>query len=209
MGYLFFDIETYVDKENPTSGLNPHMPESKVIAIAYNSYDTFVIRTDLREKTSPTILKEWELGEKEILSDFFDFWKMRMDRDEHLKICGFNHTKFDAPYLSSRLIINDISDPYEIHEYLYQRPHYIDLAQIGMITSGRMAKRKEFYNVGQKEINKFFGIPVKEASGKDVSRWYDREEYDKIEDYIKTEFTFEELYVSLRNHIKYKETFTR
>ena len=56
-------------------------------------------------------------------------------------------------------------------------------------------------NINQKEANKFFDIPVKKGSGKDVTIYYNNKEYEKILDYIKEEFTFETLYLKLKRHM--------
>ena len=71
MGYLFLDIETYVSPDDDASGLNPFRPASKVLSIAYNYYDGFKVKES--EIRKPTILKEWEDGEKKILTKLWDF----------------------------------------------------------------------------------------------------------------------------------------
>lgn len=204
MGYLFFDIETYVDPKEKTSGLNPYKESSKILAVAYNYYNAFI----LVEKNimPPTILKEWEIGEKELLSTFYNSWADILERDKHLKIVGFNQIKFDIPYLFARMQINSIKSVEELFDILYRRPHYIDLGQVSMVVSGRMAEKKEFYNVNQEEANKFFDIPFKKSKGTIVSECYLAKDYDGIIDYIKEEFTFEKLYINLRRHIHKKGT---
>jgi len=204
MGYLFFDIETYVDPEDKTSGLNPYKKASKILAIAYNYYDAFI----LTEKNiiPPSILKEWELGEKELLSTFYAFWRDILQKDKHLKIVGFNQIKFDIPYLFARMQLNSINVSEELFDILYRRPHYIDLCQISMIVSEKMAEKKEFYNVNQEEANKFFEIPFKKSKGTIVTECYLVRNYEGIIDYIKQEFTFERLYINLRRHIHKKGT---
>jgi hypothetical protein len=47
---------------------------------------------------------------------------------------------------------------------------------------------------------------VKTGTGKDVTKFYLKSEFDKIVDYMKEEFTFELLYIKLRRHIYSKKT---
>jgi hypothetical protein len=197
MGYLFLDIETYVSPDDDTSGLNPFRPASKVLSIAYNYYDGFKVKES--EIRKPTILKEWEDGEKKILIKLWDFLRVKLENDEHLKFLGFNILKFDMSYLFGRMQVLEIADNNEMYEVLYRRPHYIDLGQISqVITKNRF---KEFLNVSQKTTNRFFNLPIKKGTGKDVSKFYDKKEYDKILDYMNEEFCFELLYQKLRRHV--------
>jgi len=197
MGYFFIDIETFVDKEVPESGLNPYLSSSKIICITYNYYDEF----HLSEKhiKRPTILKEWETSEVDILSRIYNFLRIKIDVDTHLKIIGFNNLKFDMTYLFGRLVINKIAPSEEIYDIFYRRPHCIDLGQLSQIISN--SKFKEILNISQKEANKFFGLPVKKASGKDVSNFYRNKEFEKIIEYVNEEFSFELLYINLRRYI--------
>ena len=75
-----------------------------------------------------------------------------------------------------------------------------------MVTSQRMKQRKEFYNVSNNELRSFFGLAKKEGKGTDVSVFYRRRDYDKILDYITSEFNLEILYILLRRHIHAKGT---
>lgn len=202
--YLFVDIETYIDKQNPETGLNPYLPNSKIITIAFNYYDAFVLTE--RNIIPPTIYREWESSEKEILEKFYNFVKRKVEISPHIKIVGFNHIKFDLPYLFARLAHYEVDEKENIHKILFQSPHHIDLGQVSMITSSRMKKRKEFYNVGQREVNKFFNIPIKTEDGKKLSEYYCNKQFKKIIDYIKKEFKFELLYINLRRHIHIKKT---
>lgn len=205
MGYFFIDIETYIDAENPQTGLNPFLKSSKVISISYNYYNEF----HLSEKhiKEPTILKGWESSELEILKKIYTFLKLKTADDKHIKIIGFNHLKFDMSYLFGRMIVNKIAEPEEVYSIFYVKPHYIDLGQLSQIISNN--KFKEILNISQKQANKFFNLPVKKASGKDVTKFYLNKEYDKIVEYIKEEFYFELLYINLRRHIYKKKTMVK
>ena len=202
MGYFFLDIETFIDDEVKYSALNPFTSKSKVIAIAYNYYNEFKISEKIIRK--PTVLKEWELGEKKILEDFYTFAKLKIPDDKHFKYLGFNCIKFDLSYLMGRLIIHEIDTPENIYFNLFTAPHIIDLGQISQILSNN--KFKEIMNINQKTTNSFFDLPIKQGTGKDVTKFYKNKEYEKIEKYISEEFSFELLYLKLKRHIYKKET---
>ncbi len=204
MGYLFIDVETYIGEKDSNSGLNPFLEESKIILICFNFYNAFI----LTEKNiiPPTIYKEWDSSEKDILVKFYNFLKNKVKEDPHIKLVGFNNIKFDLPYLFARLLYYKIDSPEELHKNLFQLPHHIDLGQISMITSQRMTKKKEFYNVNHNEVNKFFELKQKVNSGKKLSEYYKNKKFDKIIDYAKEEFNFEMLYILLRRFVHIKKT---
>ena len=151
----------------------------------------------------PTIFKEWEDGEEAILKKFYDFLKIKLPDDRHFKFIGFNCTKFDLTYLLARIDYYKIDSKENIYEYLFRIPHIIDLGQLAQIISKN--RFKEIMNINQKEANSFFEIPVKKGSGKDVTKFYENKDYDKITEYIYEEFTFETLYLKLKRHIFNKE----
>ncbi len=201
MGYFFIDIETFIDPEQPESGLNPYLKNSKILVIAYNYYDEF----HLSEKhiTPPTILKEWEEGEENILHKIYDFLRLKIEKDKNLKLMGFNNLKFDMTYLFGRLIQKNIASPEEIYDIFYRKPHYIDLGQLSQIVSNH--RFKDILNISQKQANSFFNLPTKKGSGKDVTKFYLLSQYDQILEYVKEEFSFELLYIKLRRHIYSKK----
>ena len=207
MGYLFIDIETYIDKRKPKSGLNPYTSNSKVISIAYNYYDQF--RLSDEHIKNPTILNEWESNEKDILGKFYRFLKMKVEDDEHIKLVGFNHIKFDLSYLFGRFIINEIAEPFELYDLLYSKPHCIDLGQLSQVLSKKMKEKQEIYNVSQKEANRFFKLPVRQGSGIEYTKYYDNKEFDKYQQAVLEEFSFEKLYLNLKDHFKKKNTMER
>ena len=77
----------------------------------------------------------------------------------------------------------------------------MDLAQIGMTVSEKTKEANDFRCISQKAINSYFDIPIKEDTGKDVSKYYLKKNYDKIKKYCEEEFTFELLYSSLMEYI--------
>ena len=201
MGYFFLDIETFVSENDKISGLNPYRPDSKVLSIAFNYYDGFHLQ--LKDIIKPTVWKEWEEGEKGILEKFWNFIKLKIEKDTNLKFLGFNILKFDIPYLFGRMVTMNIASSDEIFDVLYRKAHWIDLMQISMVINS--SRYHEFLNPSQKTINKLLGIQVKKGTGKDVTKFYNKKDYDKIMEYINEEFSFEELYIKLRKIVYSKK----
>jgi len=197
MGFLFLDIESFVDPEDEFSGLNPFHKNSKVIVISYNYYASHKAPEPGQIK-SPTFLFEWELGsEGALLTEFYRFLKEVSSGTELLKIVGFNHVAYDLPYLFARMAKHKVAPEKELFDLLFTSPRHVDLAQLGMAVSRATKHEGDFRCISQKSINSYFEIPIKEASGKDVSRFYEKKEFDKIKKYCSEEFTFELLYRSL------------
>ena len=71
MGFLFLDIESFVDPAEERSGLNPFYKNSKCFGIAYNYYPLPAAPKSAQIK-KPIFLFEWEEGsEKELLEKFY------------------------------------------------------------------------------------------------------------------------------------------
>ena len=200
MGHLFLDIETYVSESNPDSGLNPYHPESKVIVISYSYYDTFKppAKHEIRE---PFFIKEWESDERTVLCRFCDLLKTLSEKDQYLKISGFNLLKFDLPYLFGRMKTLKIAPEKELHDLLF-KPFSIDLFQLTPLISEKTKKHEQLWGINQKDASRHFGLQAKEGTGVDCSRFYDKKQYDMIMKYCQEEFNFElmmgEFYMRVR-----------
>lgn len=206
MSLLFLDIETYISEEEPNSGLNPFYKSSKVIVISYNYYENFTIKqSDIKK---PLILKEWTYeknGEKVILKSFYDFLKNKVKSDRYidrngqdrcsLTTVGYNQLQFDLPYLFGRLLVNSIDNQNNIFQVLFKEPSHTDLMQLTQLISQRSLEHEKLIPINQKNACEYFGLPIKEAEGKDLSRFYDNNQFDLILKYIGEEFTFEQLYL--------------
>ena len=200
MGFLFLDIESFVDPQEERSGLNPFYKNSKCFGIAYNYY-ALPSAPKSAEVKKPTFLFEWDVGgEKELLEKFYLVLKEIYSKDTMLKIVGFNHLAYDLPFLFARMKENDIEEEKVLFDALFSFPRHIDLAQLGMAVSELTKKNEDFRCISQKAINAYYDIPIKEDSGKDLSVYYAKQRYDLIKKYCEEEFTFELLYQSLLTH---------
>jgi hypothetical protein len=197
MGFLFLDIESFVDPKDERSGLNPHHSKSRVIVIAYNYYSFFKAPNSSQIK-APTFLFGWKYeSEETLLMEFYKILKDIYQKDSMLKVIGFNHLAYDLPFLFSRMVENDVAEKKELFDALFSLPRHIDLAQLGMPISEFTKKEEDFRCISQKTINSYFNIPVKEDSGKDLTKFYLEKDFARIEKYCMEEFTFELLYQSV------------
>jgi DNA polymerase elongation subunit (family B) len=179
MGFLFIDIESFVDPKDEKSGLNPFHKNSKVIVISYNYY-YHSHSPSPGEIKEPEFLFEWVFGsEKKLLHEFYIKLKEWHAKDDFLKIVGFNHLAYDLPYLFSRMRANKIADEKELFNLLFTNARHIDLAQLAMPISKLTKNDRDFRCISQKAINHYFEIPVKEGNGKDLSEFYLKKEFSK------------------------------
>ena len=202
MGYFFLDIETYSDRNNPDSSLNPYYPESKVIVISYNYYSSF--KHPIKEQIKPpSFLKEWESSERTILTNFYEILKEIRRRDNYLKMIGFNILSFDLPYLFGRMKILEIADESELYKLLF-RSWEIDIYQLSSVISEKTITYETLIGTNHKKVTEFFNMQAKEGSGLDCSRWYDNKQFGKIIKYCTEEFNFEQLLDAFYLHIAKK-----
>jgi uncharacterized protein YprB with RNaseH-like and TPR domain len=200
MGFLFFDIETYVAPGNPASGLNPYFPESKVLVISHSHYETFHPPT-VKTIRPPRFLKEWESSEHDILFSFLELLRVAETQDPYLFLVGFNILNFDLPYLFGRMKAHRLAAENELYDLLFS-PRAIDLYQLTMTLPDKLLALDKLCGTNQKEACRFFGIKEKEGVGTDCSRYYDAGAYDEIMRYCTQEFTFEQMLDGFHRYIR-------
>jgi DNA polymerase elongation subunit (family B) len=110
---IFLDVETYSPGPRPTY-------DDRIIAIAYKPEGGYV-----------TVLKEWESGEKKILTRFLEEIK-RIDR---LNIIDHNILRFDLPLIINRASTHGIATTGELTRLLLD-PHLIDTIQAQLLANG-------------------------------------------------------------------------
>ena len=156
MGTYYLDIET--------TGLDE--VQNKIITIQYAELErgTGNLLGEL------TILKEWELGEKEMLRRFIEESPITNHYSFDFIPVGYN-LGFEHKFLLEKSSKYDDLFPITILD----RP-CIDLRSIGVLMN-----KGEFRGSG---LDKLTG---KSHSGTPVVHWYDVKKYDEIENYIKNE----------------------
>ena len=156
VGTYYLDIET--------TGLDE--VQNKIITIQYAELE----RGTGNLVGNLTILKEWELGEKEMIRQFiedspigstypFDFIPVGYN-------LGFEH----------RFLLEKSSRHHDLFPISILSMPFIDLRSIGILMN-----RGEFKNSG---LDKLTG---KSHSGSPIIEWYNEKNYQNIEDYIEQE----------------------
>lgn len=152
----------YLDIE--TTGFNKE--EDKIITIQFQELDKS------GEVCGPLIiLKEWEMGESEMIKTFYK----RLFRSSNWDFvpCGTNLI-FDLTFLWSKFKKYEL-DVCSLDEYIYNKP-IIDIKHTLII-----ANNLEFKGSGLDQMTN------KKTDGKAIPEFYKNMEYNKIESYIKNE----------------------
>ena len=155
MGNYYLDIET--------TGLDE--VENKITTIQYVELE----RGTGKQLGELTILKEWELGEKEMLRKFIEDSPISNKYDFDFVPVGYN-LGFEHKFLLEK------SAKYDLFPITVLSRPCIDLHAVGI-----MMNKGEFRGSG---LDKLTG---ESHSGMPVVHWYDVKKYDEIVDYIKNE----------------------
>lgn len=178
MAEYYFDMETYSPGERPD-------PENdKIVSIQFQ-------RMDLKTGKSIgklEILKEWESSEKEIVTQFYNaFFKDGQSVWDFIAV-GMNLnfewefliSKFDK-YLGKKILSRDLH---------YNRPH-IDIKSIIVLLNGGSFQGAKLDNFTKKPMD-----------GRVIKDYYEKKDWEKIEDYIKTETeSFLEFFQQIKSRI--------
>ncbi|MGY5151884.1 MAG: ribonuclease H-like domain-containing protein [Candidatus Nitrosopumilus sp. bin_6a] len=156
MGTYYLDIET--------NGLDE--VQNKIITIQYAELE----RGTGKQLGELTVLKEWELGEKEMLRKFIDDSPITAKYSFDFVPVGYN-LGFEHKFLLEKSSRYDDLFPISI----LSRP-CVDLRSIGILMN-----KGEFKGSG---LDKLTG---KKHSGSPLIEWYDAKKYDEIENYITNE----------------------
>ena len=156
MGTYYLDIET--------TGLDE--VEDKIITIQYVELE----RGTGKPLDELTILKEWELGEKEMLRRFIEDSPILNTYQFDFVPVGYN-LGFEHKFLLSKSSKYDDLFPISI----LSRP-CIDLRSVGILMN-----KGEFKDSG---LDKLTG---KKHNGQPIINWYNEKKYSEIENYIQNE----------------------
>jgi len=155
MGTYYLDIET--------NGLDE--VQNKIITIQYVELE----RGTGRQLGDLTILKEWELGEKEMLKQFIDDSPINNKYAFDFVSVGYN-LGFEHKFLLEK------SSQYDLFPISILSKPFVDLRSIGILMN-----KGEFQGSG---LDKMTG---KKHSGTPLIDWYNEKNYDAIENYITQE----------------------
>lgn len=168
----YFDIETYSPGETP----NPET--DKIISIQFQKID---LETG-KEEGKLQILKEWEESEEEIIK-FIYKWFFSRNVWQFIPI-GFN-LSFEWKFLSYKFKQYNL-DTRELSYYFDNFPQ-IDLKPFAVIKKG------SFVGASLSSISE------KEDDGNVIKEYYEKKQFDKIENYIENEAkSFIDLYKKIK-----------
>jgi len=154
MTKIFFDIETY----SPDTAQRPKFNE-KIITIAYKA-----------ENSDISILKEWELGEKNTIKRFID----KIIRTDRPNLVGHNILRFDIPVLISRSFENGLGSLNELMT-LFLESYSIDTIQCLL-----PANNLYFSGLGLRSCAGYLGIEMNGCPGSEIKDHYEKGNYEAI-----------------------------
>jgi len=159
-------------------GLTPF--SGKVILITFKTNNGYVFR-----------LKEWELGEHEILKKFYNHVVelQRGSGEDRLRIIGHNILGFDLFFLYNRMRHYHIEEEKWLYQWIINKPEVIDFLQLHLPLN-------DFQTKGLKHdvLAQAYGFPEKETLGSGETLHYFQKDYQKIIEYSEKEFIYPQLY---------------
>ena len=159
-------------------GLTPF--SGKIILITYQINNAHLFR-----------LKEWEIGEHEILKKFYNLIVdlQRGAGEDHLRIIGHNILGFDLFFIYNRMRHYKIEDEKWLYQWIINKPEVIDFLQLHLPLNDLKTK-----GLKHDVLAKAYGFPVKNTLGSGETIHYYQKEYHKIIEYSDREFIYPQLY---------------
>ena len=204
---LFVDIETVPDMAAPDyADANMRIEQGtltrqsdpdtywKVRKGALSAADgkVILITYQLGEHGPVRRLAEWESDERTILAEFYGVLS-RFQRFRGFRIIGHNLTRFDLPFLYTRMLHHNIDGGREIYRRLVEGVVVCDTLQMHLPLNGY-----DIAGLRHDTLMHAYGLPAKETSGGDEIRHYFDGEYEKILEYSEKEFRYAELFARMR-----------
>jgi len=167
MVLAYLDIETYSPGDEPKF-------TDKTIFILY------------KEEGESTFLRlrEWEDGEKTILSKLYEGLRNTLESGKTVTLLGWNILRFDIPFLTYRLFVHKIDDLENILE-TFRKAYWRDLRQCLLPFNCY-----RFKDLNEEEVAKKLGITPPRYTNKEIKIFYEKHEYEKIEEHALSELRF-------------------
>ena len=156
MSRIFFDIETYSPHDD-----GPRL-DDKIISIAFKTEDSGI-----------TVVKEWELGEKEVISQFLQYVEGFLKPN----LVGHNILRFDIPVIVCRSFETGLGKLGEIF-VVFREPYVIDLLQC-LLPSNNLY----FRGLGLQNCAERLGMKVSGCPSSQIMEHYEKGVYDEIVDH--------------------------
>ncbi len=165
-------------------GLTPF--DGKAILITYRINKAHVFR-----------LKEWEMGEREMLQRFYNTIGdlQRGSGKDRLRVIGHNILGFDLFFLYNRMRHHQIAGERWLYQRIINKPEVVDLLQIHLPLNNHQAK-----GLKHDVLAYAYGFRVKSTLGSGETPHYFQKEYDKIIEYSEREFIYPELFEKIQGH---------
>lgn len=168
MVLAYLDIETYSPSKEP-------MLNDKIILIYYK---------EKLDGASNILYKEWNESEKTILQKFYEMLRGKIKVEKTMTLIGWNIVRFDIPFLTYRLFFHKIDNLDNILES-FRRAYWRDLRQCLLPFN-----KYSFKGLSEEETAKKFKIEPPKYSNKEIKIFYEKREYEKIEEHAISEMRF-------------------
>ena len=138
-------------------------------------------------------LKEWEDGEKKILTDMFRLvFDLQSGLGEGLRIVGHNIMKFDINFLYERMRHHEIADPGILYKKMIRQPLVADFLQMHLPLNDMNGK-----GLKHDVLAHAYGLPTKSTQGSDETAHYFDADYGRIMEYSEREFIYPDMYAKI------------
>ena len=175
-------VQTDLFWKYKTGGLNPF--EGKLILLTYKINNGHIFR-----------LKEWELGEQELLTKFYELLKNLQYNagKDRLRIIGHNILRFDLFFLYERMRHYFPDDIKWLHQRVINKPEVIDFLQMHLALNNFQTK-----GLRHDVLAYAYGFSQKVTLGSEETLHYYEKNYEKIIEYSIREFIYPELYKKIQ-----------
>ena len=163
----YLDIETYSPEEPKFS--------NKIILICYK---------EVLDGNVTIMFKEWLNDEETMLKRFYGMLNEKLLAERIVMLIGWNILRFDVPFLTYRIYLHEIDDLENILE-AFREVYWRDLRQC-LLPFNRFS----FKGLSMDEVSKKLKISPPKYSNKDIKLFYERGEYEKIEEHTLSEMRF-------------------